>query len=683
MIGALILKLSIIGKNSKIGNALQNSHLQACHQFFEYSMRSENDIQSNAEKSDAIIYLVANTKTNLQSNEYVESLYSNCFLLAKYLQINKNQIVNKPFIYMSSAKVYDLFPYSNIYSDKLLSEIVWYPVLFNVAMEIINLSNTKFNNTDIYSSLQTIINQLITKLRLNSEFPIYSFCKVVGEIIVESMVKNYFILRPTYLYGHQEKRNMVYCFIDNLFNHHDVIVSSRKRDYVTYNTLIDIIENLLTGEGNGRERILNVSSCDIVDGFKLYECAMSLLGINKINSQIKFEFEKSSDFYGVDNSSLISRLSKINKYHVETFDEGYSQIIYRYYIENISKEKIYDEFIGGSFARVYFTQNDQGYKNVYKVCLGNGADNGNTKIIHEAEQLCAVKKHLDNTNIKVIVPVTQIISKTEKFTCIKQEYIDGINYIELFKNNNNKLSLKLLEQYCEKILDIYASRLSTLTTTNMLVNNKNRIISRLISVNKKNSSIFTDFQTFKNIKINGITYENPLNVIDSLREHEDYFISKIGLCISGDPILDNFILKNGEFAFIDARGENLIWEEALPLFDPYYDLAKIYFYFYGWKQIREEQFTLSTNNYSLKDCICDFSFTGDLAYKYDMFCDECMKIFIVHKNKIWIHEDVDIFKNKILLLAGMHFLVIHFQELLEKANIYLINVSWNLHWEQN
>jgi hypothetical protein len=122
-------------------------------------------------------------------------------------------------------------------------------------------------------------------------------------------------------------------------------------------------------EWTEKERIFNVSSCDIIDGFKLYENVMSLSGVNKINPRVQFGFEKSSDLYNVDNSLLIKKLSKINNYHIETFDEGYNQIIYRYYIENISKYKIHNEFIGGSFARVYFAQNNQGQIMFLKLVL--------------------------------------------------------------------------------------------------------------------------------------------------------------------------------------------------------------------------------------------------------------------------------------------------------------------------
>jgi hypothetical protein len=81
---------------------------------------------------------------------------------------------------MSSAKVYDLFSYSNIYFDQPVSELVWYSVLFDAAMEIISLSNTSVNITEIHERLQMIISRLIAELRLKDEFPIYSFCKVIG-----------------------------------------------------------------------------------------------------------------------------------------------------------------------------------------------------------------------------------------------------------------------------------------------------------------------------------------------------------------------------------------------------------------------------------------------------------------------------------------------------------------------
>ena len=660
------MELSIIGKDSKVGNALKNSYLQTKYNLIEYSMRFADDIQYSAEKADIILYLIANTKTYLKSNEYIESLYSNCFLLAKYLSMNINYISSKPFIFMSSAKVYDIFPYSSIYSEKTISEIVWYPILFETAMEIINLCNTKYSHVDVYECLQMLLNRLIVELRLHGKFPIYSLCKVIGEIIIVSIVRNYFILRPTYLYGYQEKHNIIYCFIDSLFKNQDVLITSRKKDFVTYSTLINIIEDLITEETQ-KERIFNLSSCDIIDGFKLYEYAMSLLDIDNINPRIQFSFEKSAELCVVDNSLLINKLSKINKYHIETFDEGFKQIIYRYFIENVCKSSIYKEFIGGSFAHVYFTQNNQDKKHVYKICLGNGAENGNIKIIHEVEQLNAVKDYLKDTKIKVIIPNTQIISKTNNFTCIKQEHIEGINFIELFKHKDDAFSLELLDQYCKKILDIYLSQLSTTATINMLTNNRKRIASRLTSVNKINNTLFSDFKTFKNISINGIVYKNPLDMIDSLIEYERCFISRVGLCISGDPILDNFILKDEEFVFIDARGEDLIWENGLPFFDPYYDLAKIYFYFYGWKQVREELFTLNTNNYSLKNTISNFKFTGDLVYKYDNFSNECINIFVAHKNKIWMHEDTDIFKNKILFLAGAHFLSDTFPRIVGKG----------------
>ncbi len=661
------MKISLIGKDSKVGNALLHSGIARENQLKDYSMRSGEDIYCSAMEADAIVYLTANTNTNLNIGKYIESFYTNCYLLAKYLKANENHIQEKPFIYMSSSKVYDLFPYSSIHIDESVSVIKWYSDVQDVAFQIIDICNKELDFDDAYMALQNLLSQLLSRIKTTGEIPIYSFCKVIGEIIVESLVKNHYILRPTYLYGYQENRNPIYRLIDDIFNHRNVTIDLRKRDYVTYSTLNSIIMKLLIDEPK-KERIINVSSCGIIDGFDLSRYVMGLAGINGAKPLVRFKFEKISDFYIVDNSVLVDELSEINRYHIETFEEGYSQLVYRYYIEKICNESIERELIGGSFAQVFLTRDEKKDSHIYKLCLGNGANNENTKIVHEAEQLLAIRRHLKNTSMSVIIPDTKIISETEGFTCIKQEHVDGMNYDDLFKNEEDyESSLGCLERYCENILDIYASGLSKSLTTNMLIYNKRRVISRLTSVNEKNNDLFNDVREFDSIIINGVIYENPLKIIESLMKYEDWFNSKLGVCISGDPILDNFILKNGKFAFIDARGEDLVWENGLPFFDPYYDLAKIYFYFYGWKQIREEEFVLHTNNYSLKDCTCDFRFLGEFAYKYDEFCDKCMKIFISNKNKIWDSEDEVIFINKILLLAGMHFLSDTFPRIVGKG----------------
>ena len=164
---------------------------------------------------------------------------------------------------------------------------------------------------------------------------------------------------------------------------------------------------------------------------------------------------------------------------------------------------------------------------------------------------------------------------------------------------------------CNLFLSIYIE--DTIThKNNMLENGIIRAKNRLEKVKETNyiADYFKNVITFDKIMVNNVEYKNSLYLLEEIyKKYKSKFENMLGLCLSGDIILDNVIIKENNQYIIDSRGENLVWTNDKPYFDPYYDCSKILFYFYGWKSIREERFELKTTRYDMKNANSYISFT--------------------------------------------------------------------------
>ena len=141
------MNICIIGKNSKIAKMIENSDIEKNNCIVKCSQRETSKF-NELNMSDTIIYLVSDTRTKPKTDEYVEYIYSNCFLLADLITKNEIKIKNKQFIYFSSAKVYNIFKNKEIYTEQEdMQNIPNYYELLKIAKKIINISSCDSQHT--------------------------------------------------------------------------------------------------------------------------------------------------------------------------------------------------------------------------------------------------------------------------------------------------------------------------------------------------------------------------------------------------------------------------------------------------------------------------------------------------------------------------------------------------------
>ena len=239
------MNICIIGKNSKIAKVIENSDIVNNNCIVKCSQRETSKF-NELNMSDIIIYLVSDTRTKLKKDEYLEYIYSNCFLLANFITENETSIKDKQFIYFSSAKVYNIFKNKEIYTEQEnMQDIPNYYELLKLAKKIINISNC--NNQQTKTCIEKEILPEFLKLpKIEKYYPIYEYCKVISEIIIHLLLKKAYILRPTYLYGIEEDKNIVYDLIKKSFKNKKIELTTAKKDFISYETLIKLLNILIS-----------------------------------------------------------------------------------------------------------------------------------------------------------------------------------------------------------------------------------------------------------------------------------------------------------------------------------------------------------------------------------------------------------------------------------------------------
>ena len=647
------MNICIIGKNSKIAKMIESSDIGKNNCIVKYSQRETSKF-NELNMSDTIIYLVSDTRTKPKTDEYVEYIYSNCFLLADLITKNEIKIKNKQFIYFSSAKVYNIFKNKEIYTEQEdMQNIPNYYELLKIARKIINISSCDSQHTKEIIEKE-ILPELLKLPKIEEYYPIYEYCKVISEIIIHLLLKKAYILRPTYLYGIEEDKNIIYDLIKKAFEGKKIELTTVKKDFVSYRTLIKLLNILITKNENGIQ-VINVSANKNINNVELKYFIESIREI--IGKKIEVQnIVKCNKEYNVSNELLIKYLK--NEYILEKFDENIRKIIYNYYIKEVEKLEIIEEYTGGSYARAYLVK-DSNKKFILKMSIGNGAANGNIKLKSEALQIDKMKKILDRQNIKCLPEIYEI-KEYSNSTFIKEEYIDGKTISDYIyeKNTDESLVENEIKNMCNLFLSIYIE--DTITQkNNMLEHGIIRAKNRLEKVRDTNyiSDYFKNVLTFDKIIINDVEYKNSLYLLEKIyKKHKLKFEDMQGLCLSGDIILDNVVIKENKQYIIDSRGENLVWNNGKPYFDPYYDCSKILFYFYGWKSIREERFELKTTGYDMKNTNSYINFTDEKKKILHKMSKISIQEFLKFKPYINKNESDDIFVDKLNLLAGIHFL---------------------------
>ena len=280
-----------------------------------------------------------------------------------------------------------------------------------------------------------ILPEFLKLPRIEEYYPIYEYCKIISEVIVHLLLKKAYILRPTYLYGIEEDKNIIYDLIKRAFQGKKIELTTAKKDFVSYGVLIKLLNMLITKNENNIQ-VVNVSSNKNIDNEQLKYFIESIGEI--IGKEVEVQnIEKCNKEYNVSNELLIKYLK--NEYILEKFDENIRKIIYNYYIKEVENLEIVKEYIGGSYAKVYLVK-DGNKKFILKISIGNGATNGNIKLKSEALQINEMKKILDKQNIKCLPKIYEI-KEYSNSTFIKEEYIDGKTISDYIYEKNTDESL--------------------------------------------------------------------------------------------------------------------------------------------------------------------------------------------------------------------------------------------------
>lgn len=659
------MKICIVGKNSKIANIIEKSIINKENEIIKVSQREK--IKFNIiENIDTIIYLVSNTSTTPKKQTYAEYIFSNCVLLTEFIIKNEERITNKNFIYFSSAKIYNIFPDKSEYKEDKIEEINCYTKLEKIAIKIIEIVNKMDSREKIITTIENTILPLILELpNIENYYPIYEYTKVISEIIVSKLLKNSYILRPTYLYGDESDNNIIFDIINKAIENKNIIINRISKDFVDYDTLINLLNKIIYYKSNNIN-VINISSYNNINNEKIINFIGKIEDIIGKKAKIDLISKCNKEFL-VNNSKMKEILG--NTYKKEVFDEIVKKIIYKLYIEKIEKLEILQEYIGGSYARTYLVK-DNFKKLILKISMGNGADNGNEKLKKEAKQIQVMYKFLSEKEFNCLPKIYEIKAIGDT-TIIKEEYIEGKTISEYIydKEINIELIKKYINKMCNIVFSVYAKKVPQ--KINILEEGINRAKSRLKKVKdtKFVNELFENALTFENIIINDEKYCNPIKLLEIIYlKYKEKFETNLGLCISGDVILDNVIIKNDNPYIIDTRGEDLFWIDEKPYFDAYYDFGKILLYFYGWKSIREEKIEIKTNNYNLMNTNSYIKVIDEKKKMLYYLSEETMNEFFKYKKYINDEETNEEFKNKVNLMAGIHFLSDTYPRIMGKGN---------------
>lgn len=629
-------KILIFG-TGKVANALTVILCSNGWEVEKISLRKieEKNLFQKCTEASVFIYTVGNTQYVDDSN-ILEYFNDNCVFYEKFLKNIMAQYSEKQFIFFSSAQIYNIMDNGEeLKEDRICSQN------FRDMHEVNSICELLINNENLINHKE------ILDFGKKHRSKLYEYCKIISEKLTEKYMQNHVILRPTYLYGIEETENYVYQTIEKIFcGNDDFFLYNCGIDFVQYSYLEQVVEQIIINKYKG---ILNVSTGTKISSnvFENY--------LKDIYMLCDREYKTSEEYIVHENRNVQpTKICNLFNIPARNFEDGVKEIVYRLYIKIVKHLDIVEEYYGGSFARVYRVNENGKGESIVKIALGNGANNGATKLVNEIKHIVSLNK---NKEISIFLPKIYDVIKYPNFAYINREMIRGIKFKELNIQDRGAF----LRQYCIQICSVYSMRKIEIKE-NMLTKNIMRIYERLEMVKKMGGNPF--FETifdYKEIIINNKAFINPLIVLEDIRKNSHInFYNKLGLCVSGDAILDNAIFNKNNIYIMDQRGEDLLWVKNKPYFDPIYDLGKILFYFLGWKQIRSEKFEL------------DF---GDNGYKLKFINNQdvemirsCVEIF--HQCKEILGDDSTDYEFyfKIYLMAGLHFLADSYPRLVGKGN---------------
>lgn len=622
------MKVSLIGNNSKLANAICKLSDLGKYNFKGISRKINNESSmENIEGSifnyenisklmidtDKAIFLIGSSKAPYGMTSFSQILKINAFSLAFFILAIEKVGYTGDLIFTSTAHIYQLskIKSESYKEEQLIVDNTLHTWVLNIKEymmeEALKLLNNPQYETKILQGISNFINEHPLPLASipsaeNGYYYIYEISKLVAEEILE-VYRNKVILRLSYCYGYTDNSNIIYEYINDYYNKRKLILSAETKNFVFYDDFVDIISYFLDRnikDEPKEHKIINIvadhsiSVDDIVNKFNQLENTQKL----NLDYYIKEHKRRSLKY---SSSLMKSMLKQLKNRNTVTFNEGFDQVLFRYIAENRLNLRIIKEYIGGSYARVYLAQKSNKEKVIFKIANGNGAENGNIKLKFEEKQIESSKKALKGSQWENSVPGVKgsFFSDTISYTLL--DYIEGKSITELIFNDNislNKINNMIVRIY-HILMNTYLKDLIVSPKDFYSNNYSGRIIRRLRNISQYFSDselgLFKYLDKYKRITINGHEYRNPINIIKDIESNGEsklLNVRMLGLCISGDPILDNIIDFNGDLHFIDPRGD-VVWLNNRPYFDPLYDVGKIFFYFAGWKLIRFEEFQIS------------------------------------------------------------------------------------------
>lgn len=624
-------KFLIVG-NGNVSNALEclmENYVEIEKRIIglrDLSKEKWKNIKEICKDVDVIIYTIGNGQDN-------ESIFWEHKILIKFIKLCVTD-TNK-FIFMSSSKVYNI------------------------------LESTKEVNIDCnvyrkYNKIEMICNSLI-KNELNIEEyndelanlngSAYEVGKIIEENIISKLIKDYIILRSAYLYGKQEKNNYIYKIVENIISNKSNVIELFKyeRDFVEYEYIFKVIMRAVEIDYKG---IINVGTGRFIHRKEIKLWIKKLLLYCEAEKTVKY-----IDIGTPNKQMSLKRVNELLNIAPRKFDECFVEIIYLIYIEKKLGFSVLEEYFGGSYARVYKVMDNNNKESLVKISIGNGANNGAKKLCNEIIQ--GIRLGREFKWINEFLPDVYKYKAMPHFSYINREIVNGIKFEEI---NDIRQKEQFLNDMTIKISEIYADT-KLVIKENMITKNITRVIERINMVKKvaDKDDNMCNLMDSSYIYINNKKYENPIDVLKYINDHSQVdFDNILGPCISGDAIPDNVMLSNNHYIFFDQRGEDLLWVNEVPYFDPIYDYGKILFYFLGWKEIRTQVMDIVVNG--VNDFIVEQREININFYK------KCEKIFLECKNIIQNKDNEKIFLFKIYLMAGMHFLSDTYPRMVGKGN---------------
>lgn len=311
-------------------------------------------------------------------------------------------------------------------------------------------------------------------------------------------------------------------------------------------------------------------------------------GIIEACGCLRIESEK--EFNSIQVRSFL-REQKVALACQNTIKKSLRDLVLELSIPTFGNYKVIEAFKGNSEAQLYVIERPDGSKEVIKFAFKDEYGAGKNKLKKESLQTRYLHKLFPANYLDVAVDETE-----DGIVALRMNYVEGKTLEEYLSNGELSLAEKFeyLNLALSPLLSIYSQEKFCDSNDFATKAHLQRVEERLSAAKKKNVE-FEQLVDLKHIWINGIQYESPREIINtiqkdptSMRKVSPPFLS---LCAHGDFIPSNVIVsKDRTITFIDVRG--VAEEGKAPQWDYIYDLAKLKFYFSSWKFIIDNKFEI-------------------------------------------------------------------------------------------